>query len=666
MGNLTTRQLQSRRLRQARVHQLGQLQPGEMLQERYRIVGTLGVGGFSSVYQARDMRFPDVTRLCAIKEMISVSPDSEVRELTIKSFEREASILATLDHPAIVDVYDYFSEENRSYLVLEFIRGKDLESWMVEQKELTAQELVLDWALQICDVLAYLHNRKPQAVIFRDLKPSNIMLDPHGRVRLIDFNIAKLFQTDEKNTTIGTEGYAPPEQYRGEASPAGDVYSLGATIHHLLTRQDPRLEPPFSFPERPIHAANPNVSPMLEAIVMRCVNYSASDRYSDAITLKQNLLRVVETSGGATATLVHTASLVSRTENQTAALPSLQSVAPADRVPQPAPRAETAALNVSTTVQPLWRFKCEDEIRSRPFVANGIIYVGAYDNNLYALDADEGKFLWKFPASDGIGSSPSVYKDSIFIGSVDKHVYSLRTHSGHTNWRFATDAPVYSSPTAKFDHVFFGSDDGYLYAVNALTGRLAWKTPAHSAIRSSPIVTDEYVFFGTEGGLAFCVDLSGKIKWQFEARRAITATPAVANDIVYIGSMDSTVYALDSTSGWAIWRFRSRRPIISSPAVYGNKVYIGSADGSLYALDADHGRKLWSFETDGQIASSPAVWQQSVYFGSTDRNVYSLNTDKGQLNWQFSTGGLVVSSPTIVDGIVYIGSADHYVYALPG
>lgn len=666
MGNMTTRQLQSRRLRQSRVHQVGQLQPGEMLQERYRVVGTLGVGGFSSVYQARDMRFPDVTRLCAVKEMISVSPDSEVRELTLKSFEREASILATLDHPAIVDVYDYFSEENRSYLVLEFIRGKDLESMMAEQRDFVSQELVLDWALQVCDVLAYLHNRKPQAVIFRDLKPSNIMLDPHGRVRLIDFNIAKLFQSNEKNTTIGTEGYAPPEQYRGEASPAGDVYSLGATLHHLLTRQDPRLEPPFSFPERPIHAANTNVSPLFEAIVMRCVNYSTGDRYPDAVTLKQDLLRVIETSDGTTASLVHTAALVSRTDMPTAPPPVTAYTDPAGRTPQPIPTLATAALTTSNVIQPLWRFKCEDEIRSRPVVSNGIVYVGAYDNNLYALDASDGKFMWKFPASDGIGSSPAIYKESIFIGSVDKHVYSLRARSGRTNWRFATDGPVYSSPRAKFDHVFFGSDDGYLYAVNAVTGRLAWKTMAHSAIRSSPVITDEYVFFGTEGGAAFCVDLSGKIKWQFEARRAITATPAVANDILYLGSMDNTVYALDVTSGWAIWRFRTHRPIISSPTVHDNKVYIGSADGALYALDSDHGRKSWSYETDGQIASSPAVWQQSVYFGSTDKNVYSLNTNKGQLNWQFPTKGIVVSSPVVVDGIVYIGSADHHIYALPG
>ena len=207
-----------------------------MLQDRYRIVGILGIGGFSSVYQARDMRFPNVTKLCAVKEMVNVAPDPQIRAVAARAFEREASILATLDHPAVVGVYDYFNETDRSYLVLEFIRGKDLESLLSEQQEFFPQDKVVDWALQICDVLAYLHGQKPDPIIFRDMKPSNVMLDPHGRIRLIDFGIAKVFQSTEKNTTIGTEGYAPPEQYRGEASPAGDVCGLGATLHHLLTR----------------------------------------------------------------------------------------------------------------------------------------------------------------------------------------------------------------------------------------------------------------------------------------------------------------------------------------------------------------------------------------------------------------------------------------------
>jgi len=645
MGRLTTRQLASKRGRQKPGQRSG-LQPGDMLQDRYRVVGTLGMGGFSSVYQARDMRFPNVTKLCAIKEMMISAPDPQMRELTIKSFEREASMLAMLDHPAIPDVSDYFTEGDRSYLVLELIRGKDLEVWLEDKKEFLDEKTALDWALQLCDALDHLHSQKPQPIVFRDLKPSNIMLDHYNHIRLIDFGIAKVFETGNKGTMIGTEGYSPPEQYRGQAEPAGDIYALGATLHHLLTRQDPRLEPPFTFAERPISNVNPGVSANFEAVIMRCLAYDPKDRFPNAKALKEALLAISQFAPAAEAT----------------AGPEMSSAAPADTV------SAKVHADDSIQVKPLWVFKCEDEIRRKATVARGMVFVGAYDNNLYAINSESGEFVWKFPASDSVGgSTPFVYEDAVFIGSADKHLYSLQAANGRMNWRFATNGPIYSSPNVRFDHVFFGSDDGFCYAVNANHGRQAWKTNAYSAVRSTPFVDEDRVFFGTEGGYIFCLELAtGKIKWQSQAKRAVTSSPTVADaDIVFVGSLDSTVYALDASSGWVIWRFRTRRPIISSPVVHDGAVYIGSSDGSLYAIDMDTGRQLWAFETEGQVASSPAVWGGSVYFGSTDGNLYSLGLKRGELKWRFETQSPIISSPVIVDGTIYIGSTDHNLYALP-
>ena len=119
----------------------------------------------------------------------------------------------------------------------------------------------MTWAIELCDVLDYLHKHKPDPIIFRDMKPSNVMINNNGDIMLVDFGIAKTFQSGIKGTMIGTEGYSPPEQYRGEATPAADIYALGATIHHALTRRDPRLEPPFSFAERPLRRINQLLSP---------------------------------------------------------------------------------------------------------------------------------------------------------------------------------------------------------------------------------------------------------------------------------------------------------------------------------------------------------------------------------------------------------------------
>lgn len=656
MGQLTTRQLASKRGRQKKA-QRGGLQPGDMLQERYKIVGPLGAGGFSSVYSARDMRFPNVTKLVAVKEMLISTPDPQMRELTIKSFEREASMLAMMDHTAIPDVSDYFTEGDRSYLIIELIRGKDLDEWLEQQTDFLDQETAIEWAMQVCDALYHLHNQKPQPIVFRDVKPSNIMLDHRERIRLIDFGIAKVFEMGDKGTMIGTEGYSPPEQYRGQAEPAGDIYALGATMHHLLTRQDPRLEPPFTFAERPISKVNPNVTPALEAIIMRCLAYDPNDRFPDAKALKDAL--EVLTMRPATAVFETDPNTITpqtgapQTSNAAVIAPAAQTSVPTQpAVPQ---------------VQPIWQFKCEDEIRGKAAVSGNMVFVGAYDNNLYALTSKEGEFVWKFPASDSVGgSTPFVYEDNVYIGSVDKHLYSIQRRTGRQNWRFVTNGAIYASPIVRYDHVFFGSDDGYFYALEIQKGRSKWKTNAYSAVRSTAFVDEEYIFFGTEGSYIFCVEIaSGKTKWRAEAKRSVTSSPTVADEIVFVGSVDGTVYAFDANTGWVIWRFRSRRPIISSPVVHNQSVYIGSSDGSLYVLDMDTGRQMWTFETDGQIASSPVIWNDAVYFGSTDGSVYCLSTKKGEINWKFDTGAPVISSPTIAEGVVYIGSTNHIIYALP-
>lgn len=672
MPGSTTRQLSGKRKHTSKMSQRAQLQPGDMLQNRYRIMGTLGVGGFSSVYQARDMRFTSATRLCAIKEMVNIGGNPEVRELARRSFETEASILATLDHIAIPRVFDYFSEGDRSYLVMEYIRGKDLEGALEERNDPIEPELAVEWALQVCDVLAYLHSHKPQPIVFRDLKPSNIMLDQHGRIRLIDFGIAKHFQGDVKGTMIGTEGYSPPEQYRGEASPAGDVYALGATLHHLLTLKDPRLEPPFSWQERSITDINPLVSPKLNQIVMRCLSYGVNDRYEHAMELRE-VLKAVGKGSGVAADAGQTPSTASPaavafSEAQAAQATAEQDapMATAGARPQ-AGRSAPIQTGLQNTVQPLWTFRCEDEIRSKPAVLDGTVYVGAYDNNLYALNASDGVFRWKYPATDGIASAPAVFKNDVYIGSVDQHLYSINRHTGKLQWRFETKGAVYSSPMAEFEYVFFGSDDAHLYAVNINTALELWKAEAHAPVRSSPLVTDKYVYFGTEGGYVFCMDMRGETVWQFQAKRAVTSSPTASEDMVFVGSMDGTVYALDGNSGWAIWRTRTGRPVISSPVVVDDVVYIGSADGKLYALDIFSGRQLWVYQTDGQVSSSPAVLldTEAAYFGSTDGYVYSVSLKRGKLRWRYKTGGYVISSPVIADNTVFIGSSDHHFYALP-
>ncbi len=639
MPSLTTRQLPGKSERKA--VQEGQLEPGTILQGRYQVVGVLGVGGMGSVYQARDLRFPNVTKLCAVKEMMNLAADPQMRKLIVQNFEREANILATLDHPAVPEIFDYFSEDNRSFLVMEFIAGKSLEELLESSEELLEEELVLEWSLQICNVLGYLHSNKPNPIIFRDLKPSNIMLDHHDRIRMIDFGIAKVFQSGERGTMIGTEGYSPPEQYRGEAGPASDVYSLGATLHAMLTRQDPRLEPPFSFAERPIRGINPEVSPTFEAIVTKALSYNTEDRFPSAIEMGE----AVQTLYQRTASIAFPSS-AAKTRTRTQHLVSAYQISPEN-------------------VIPLWSFRCEDEIRSTPVVVDGRAFVGAYDNNLYAINVDNGQFVWKYATAGGIASSPAVWNNRVFFGSEDGAVYALDASTGQLVWSFGTRGPVYSSPRVGFEHVFVGSDDGHLYAINATTGREVWRVHLEGRVRSSVAFGDDLLYVGCEEGLIHGLQLDGKSKWRYLTKRGVTSSPVVADGLVIVGSQDWSVYAVDAVTGWSVWRFRTRKPIISSPCAHEGIVYIGSADGVLYAIDLGTGQRRWAYESDSQITSSPLVHLNSVYFGGINGAVYSLEISRGELRWRFHSNGPVPGSPIGYEDIILIGSSDGHLYALP-
>jgi len=605
------------------------------LADRYLIQEVIGVGGMSAVYRARDLHFPNIVKLVAVKEMLNQARDPSVRATIMHNFEREAHIIASLSHPAIPHIYDFFTIEDRAYLVLEYIHGQNLEAILNATEGFLPEEEVLTWAVELCDVLHYLHTRQPTPVVFRDMKPSNIMLNQSGKVVLVDFGIAKLFQSGQKGTMIGTEGYAPPEQYRGEATPLVDIYALGATLHHLLTRRDPRMEPPFSFHERPIRQINPNVSPEFEAVINRALAYEPSERFQSALEMKEALLAVARKTGAL--------SLLGKAR---------------------ASGSLTTGLIGSSDIKPLWVFEAEDEIRGTPLYHQGVVYFGAYDNNVYAINADDGSFKWKFPTEGGVVTRPLANKKHLYFGSRDGHLYALTLNLGRMVWRYPTEGAVYSSPRMAEDFIFFGSDDGRLHVVHTNGGRRVWTFEAGAPIRSTPFLDKEHVYFGTEEGDFYCLDFRGKIFWRYRAKRGITSSPIVHQGVVYFADLGGVLHALDAQNGWVLWRFRMGKGSVSTPAISGRYVFIGSADGAVYCVDTERGREMWHYQTKHQVPGSPVANDEYVFIGSADGNMYCLEVKNGHLRWKFPTEGPITGAAALVNNMLYFGSTDHRLYAL--
>lgn len=270
------------------------LDEGTVLNGRYEIIRKIGGGGMGAVYLASDNNLGGVLR--AVKEMVQSYIEETQQEKAIADFKRESMILSTLDHPSIPTIYDYFydDKESRFYLVMKYISGGDLSSRLRSVPEGKIEEqTVTEWAIQITDVLHYLHNQ-PNTIVYRDLKPSNVMIDGNsGRIMLIDFGIARSVNKEEKGVTaVGTMGYAPPELFSGNVEPRSDIYSLGSTMFHLLTGADPQSNPLliFDFQKNPRpRQINLQLSDQMERILMRAVEYNATSRFASAAELKQVL-----------------------------------------------------------------------------------------------------------------------------------------------------------------------------------------------------------------------------------------------------------------------------------------------------------------------------------------------------------------------------------------
>lgn len=253
---------------------------GEIIDGKYEILKLIGSGGMSKVYLAMDRR---LNKQWAVKEITKRARDMN-NEVVIQSAIAEANMIKKLDHPALPRIVDIIENGDMIFVIMDYIEGETLGS-VLQAEGPQPQELVVEWALQLCEVLDYLHTRNP-SIIYRDMKPDNIMLKPDGNIKLIDFGIAREYKEHKSSDTIGlgTRGYAAPEQFGGQAQTDArtDIYCLGMTLHHLLTGKNPS-EPPYET--YPIRHWNPQLSTGLEAIVQKCINLDPDKRYQSCAEL---------------------------------------------------------------------------------------------------------------------------------------------------------------------------------------------------------------------------------------------------------------------------------------------------------------------------------------------------------------------------------------------
>ena len=256
-------------------------QIGTVINDKYEILKEIGRGGMSVVYLAMDK---NLNKQWAVKE-IRKKGNGKNDEIVVNSLLAEANMMKKLDHPSLPRIVDIIDNGITIYVIMDYIEGESLDK-ILNEYGAQPEELVIGWGKQLCDALSYLHSQRPP-IIYRDMKPANIMLRPEGNIKIIDFGIAREYKEQNlaDTTVLGTKGYAPPEQYSGQTDARSDIYALGMTLHHLLTSVDPRNGEPYA----PVRQWNPELSEGIEVIIDKCVQPAAENRYQSCADLLYDL-----------------------------------------------------------------------------------------------------------------------------------------------------------------------------------------------------------------------------------------------------------------------------------------------------------------------------------------------------------------------------------------
>jgi outer membrane protein assembly factor BamB len=321
-----------------------------------------------------------------------------------------------------------------------------------------------------------------------------------------------------------------------------------------------------------------------------------------------------------------------------------------------------------------WKFHTNGYVISSPAVANGVVYVGSTDGNLYALDLGTGTQKWKFKTDARVTSSPAVAGGIVYFGSYDGKFYAVDTASGQLKWKFGTPGErrfaakhihgarpegetmpdpfdfYLSSPMVSGGAVYFGSGDGNIYALDAASGKLNWKFQTGDVVHASPAISDGTVFVGSWDSYFYAIDAAtGREKWKFKTGEdheifnqvGIQSSAAVSDGIVYFGCRDSNLYAVDARTGEKKWAYNNKGSwVITSPAVRDGKVYFATSDTALFrVVDAKTGADVFSLKFTWPIFSSPAIAGDRIYFGSHDGKLHAVDLQTQKPAWEFQTEG---------------------------
>lgn len=668
----------------------------------HEIEAEIGRGQHGVVWRARHRQ---LRRPVAVKWLAVLSDEHATR------FRREAQVLASVDHPHVVTVYDYREVGDDRVIVMELLAGGTLADRFEAG---IAPEAVVAAVLSAAAGLAQVHS---QGILHRDVKPENLMFDGRGRLEVTDFGLAREDQLDttalaltQAGSFFGTPAYAAPEQIGAAmatgwppVSAASDQYSLAAVLYEGLSgrRTHDDSGGAVAFCNRRMHEeARPlgdlpvsvPVPPPVAAVAARALRRDPRERYPDCEAFGVALAEAAGAAWGpawlerSDVPLLAPGPILGAVGGPVAPVEAGPSRArpgrsnPSGRraaVPEPgAPPADGAAP--SEAVVPARR-RWPALVGAAAVLA--VIGVAAFavlgrGSGSGADDADPAApredvavldpvEIWSVRTGGPVFASPVVAdvngSTRVVVGSRDGTVYALDPSGRTVAWERETGGPVWTSAAVDRDTAYVGSDDGNLYALSLDDGSVRWSRPTGVGLVSSPAVHGNTVVVGADRLLAFDAE-SGEPRWTLDTRDVVISSPTIADGTVYVGTDAGDVHAVALVDGSPRWERTFDEAVRSSPYVHDDLVLVGADDGALHALDAATGRDRWTVDLGAPVRSSPTVDGSFVIVGTGAGRLVALDVATGEDVWSTSLPDRLDSSPLVLDGRVVIGGADGRVH----
>jgi outer membrane protein assembly factor BamB len=318
-----------------------------------------------------------------------------------------------------------------------------------------------------------------------------------------------------------------------------------------------------------------------------------------------------------------------------------------------------------------WRTETGAPINSSAVIADGRVFVGSDDGNIYALDLKTGEEIWKFPTEGPVGASPLYLRGKIFVGSQDYTFYCLNAEDGKEIWKFKTYEKILSAAnwvdtaTTAGTLIVFGSYDNNLYGVSAESGKMLWKYQTDNFVNGSAAIDRGRAIFGGCDGIIHIVSVDdGREQSQIDMQAYIAGTLAVDANKAYFGHYEHVFQRVDLVAKKTDWEYRDKTfPFFSSPALARDRVVFGGRDKRVHCVNRMTGEALWTFRTGGQVDSSPVVCGDRMVIGSDDGRLYILDLADGREVWSAEIGRKIFATPAVAQGMIVVGSNDGAVYA---